>query len=90
MDAVVTIVAFAAVTAVDKFAATEVIAPLAGVNNIVDKVIYTIPKNKTPNRFFAQRVQKWLLHPELDEQLTQEIISGKYPALKIMLDKKEE
>lgn len=36
-------------------------------------------------RFFAKRVRQWVLNPERDPELTEEIRNGQHPHLEIML-----
>lgn len=54
----------------------------------MSKILYIIPKKQEADRFLAQRIRNWLLHPETDEQLTQDILVGKYPALKFLIEQK--
>ncbi len=41
------------------------------------------------NPFFARRVRHWVLNPEKDEDLTEQVKAGKYPALEILLEDDE-
>ena len=36
-------------------------------------------------KFFAKRVKNWVMHPENDPELTEEIRNGKHPGLEILL-----
>ena len=42
-----------------------------------------IPEEK---KFFAKRVKNWVMHPENDPELTEEIRNGKHPGLEILLE----
>ncbi len=46
-----------------------------------------IPESK---RFFAKRVREWVLHPENDNELTEEIRNGEHPDLEILLETGDE
>jgi hypothetical protein len=53
--------------------------------NETDSLFYIRPTIPCENKFFAQRVRKWVLHPECDPELTADIEAGKYPDLTILL-----
>jgi hypothetical protein len=46
---------------------------------------YIRPSIPCEDKFFAQRVRKWVMHPECDPELTADIEAGKYPDLTILL-----
>ena len=46
---------------------------------------YTHPVMPEEKKFFAKRVKNWVVHPENDPELTEEIRNGKHPGLEILL-----
>lgn len=50
------------------------------------KNAYRRPVLSEPERFFAKRVRNWVMHPENDPELTEEIKSGKHPGLEILVE----
>ena len=46
---------------------------------------YTRPAMPEEKKFFAKRVRNWVMYPENDPELTEEIRNGKYPGLEILL-----
>ncbi len=46
---------------------------------------YNRPVMPKKERFFARRVRNWVLRPEDDPELTEEIRNGKHPGLEILL-----
>ncbi len=50
------------------------------------KNAYHRPSLPESDRFFAKRVRKWVVHPENDPELTEEIRNGKHPGLEILLE----
>lgn len=46
---------------------------------------YTRPAMPEEKQFFARRVRNWVMHPENDPELTEEIRNGKHPGLEILL-----
>ena len=46
---------------------------------------YQHPVLPEEKKFFAKRVRNWVLHPENDPELTEEIRNGKHPGLEILL-----
>ncbi len=53
----------------------------------MQKIRYELPReNKPPKeQFFALRVRQWIMHPEADHELTNDIKAGKYPELECLL-----
>lgn len=49
------------------------------------KNVYTCPAMPEEKKFFAKRVRNWVMHPENDLELTEEIRNGKHPGLEILL-----
>ncbi|WP_143063179.1 hypothetical protein [Propionispira arboris] len=49
-----------------------------------EALFYIRPSIPCEDKFFAQRVRKWVLHPEYDPELTADIEAGKYPDLAIL------
>ena len=49
------------------------------------KIGYSTPTVPEEKRFFAKRVRNWVMHPENDPELTEEIRNGKHPGLEILL-----
>ena len=50
------------------------------------KNAYQRPRLSEPDRFFAKLVRNWVMHPENDPDLTDEIKSGKHPGLEILVE----
>lgn len=46
---------------------------------------YVRPALPEEKKFFAKRVRNWVMHPENDPELTEEIRNGKHPGLEILL-----
>ena len=46
---------------------------------------YIRPPMSEEKKFFAKRVRDWVMHPENDPELTEEIRNGKHPGLEILL-----
>ena len=47
---------------------------------------YTHPVMPEEKKFFAKRVKSWVMRPENDPELTEEIRDGKHPGLEILLE----
>ncbi len=47
---------------------------------------YTRPAMPEEKKFFAKRLRNWVMHPETDSELTDEIRNGKHPGLEILLE----
>ena len=47
---------------------------------------YQRPVLPEEKKFFAKRVRNWVMHPENDPELTEEIRNGKHPGLEILLE----
>lgn len=47
---------------------------------------YTRSPMPEEKKFFAKRVKNWVMHPENDPELTEEIRNGKHPGLEILLE----
>ena len=47
---------------------------------------YCRPSLSEPERFFAKRVRNWVMHPENDPELTEEIKNGKHPGLEVLVE----
>lgn len=51
------------------------------------KIRYEIPLPQAEDeQFFARRVRKWVLCPESDKVLTEEIKAGKWPEFEVLLE----
>lgn len=47
---------------------------------------YTRSPMPEAERFFAKRVRNWVMHPENDPELTEEVRNGKHPGLEILVE----
>lgn len=54
------------------------------------KNVYQRPALPEEKKFFAKRVRNWVLHPENDPDLTEEIRNGKHPGLEILLEESDD
>jgi hypothetical protein len=55
-------------------------------NGMAKKNTYQRPVLPEEKKFFAKRVRNWVMHPENDPELTEEIRNGKHPGLEILLE----
>ena len=53
----------------------------------VNGTVYKRPDMPESKRFFAKRVRQWVLHPDNDPELVEEIRNGQHPGLEILLEK---